>query len=688
MSETTLEDYQSASLRDLNSHRELMEQLSKTMTAINTLLEATTDADTKVENHNTSATAHDDIRRLIKNAGSVSTEEIDNRINQHDISTTSHSAIRTQLTTLQTEVTNLKPYITQAINQHDSSDTSHAELRATVNALKTQVGELNLDDFAAEIRNDVKAVTDDLNLQLTALSNQLVSLGYRATEHERRLGILDDEMESAAGNISLVAQFVATESEDTDEAKIRLAEVRTEEHNGYNNQLTATSPFNIAHTLPLYTPREKEMGFTITAEGVEGHEISINLEILDGTYTLSKTENIASGEELVLFADINNAYGAILTMKATITDTVNNESIERVFGTMILRPISISGVSLDAPEYAEPGKWYDCKVINLLDINNGRYTYSITASSDKLIFEPSENISVGDYISLHVDESQERGVKVDVVLTVTDSYAKRGGSSSGNTYESEIYINELPTTENFTTTMPDVVVPGSTYNVRFSGIQSAQGNDATFSISNAPSIFTFSQTEGIIANQIITMHVASSAIRGSSNSITLTTHDENDVELNIPLTVLINQLPNTDGLTVSVEGVTTLGGRNITTVIGGGIDPDHITDVVYAIDAADSGLSFSKTSGIIQNEEITITVPKVPSTQVRSFKVYVVDSAGERSPTPKVVSITVEPILLANTPEITSPLEGEIVDNKGFTMAWTPFTYTADLSSGDSNNNS
>ena len=89
---------------------------------------------------------------------------------------------------------------------------------------------------------------------------------------------------------------------------------------------------------------------------------------------------------------------------------------------------------------------------------------------------------------------------------------------------------------------------------------------------------------------------------------------------------------------------------------------------------------FSKTTGIEANEAVTVKIPKVGSEQIKTFYVYAVDSAGERSPTPKVINVTVTPIYVATTPEITSPLVGEQVSADGFTVAWTPFTYTADMS--------
>lgn len=704
MSESTLEDEEILSLRDLNSHRALMTQLNKTMTAISELMSKASAITSALSDHNQDAEAHQDIRTAIENAGSTSSTAVADAIEAHNISTTAHAKLRESVTALQEEVTALKPYIAQVVSSHDLSETAHADIREAITALQNQVGSIDLIAFSDEIKTELAKVTYDLSSELTTLSNGLTTLRSTVVDQSYNIKDLSNASEAHATHLATVAAAVVNSQEELDQAKVDLACLMAEERLLSVN-VTETGAVTASCTLPLYVNKDKATGFISSCSFDSEDDVTITLTPMQGEVIIYKegedpatfveevtddegvvstvpltsrgVSGVLPGEEVYAIFDTSNAAGDIILIKATFDDATTDTHISRVFGAMIIKPFSIAGVSLTVADHVEPGKTYDVAITNILDSNNGRYTYNLTSDNEAVTFTPASDNAIFDPITMSVAEDATRGTTVTLTLTVVDKYSK---AAIGDTYTTTIVINELPDVSTFTTSIPDIVVPGTKYKVSFSGIKSASGRDATYSITSAPEWITFAVTENIVAGQIFNMVVADTATRAATGTITVTTLDENDVSLAIPVSVEVNQVPESSTITANIDGTTTDGGVTLSMVLGGGYDPEDASDITYAISAESSGFIFSKTTGIEANEAVTVKIPKVGSEQIKTFYVYAVDSAGERSPTPKVINVTVTPIYVATTPEITSPLVGEQVSADGFTVAWTPFTYTADMS--------
>ena len=106
--------------------------------------------------------------------------------------------------------------------------------------------------------------------------------------------------------------------------------------------------------------------------------------------------------------------------------------------------------------------------------------------------------------------------------------------------------------------------------------------------------------------------------------------------------------------------------------------------MTYTIVNADSGLTFSKTSGIAANSSVTVTVPKNTSTVEgntisKTFEVQTQDSLGEKSSSNKTVTINVKAIVRTSQPTISYPTTGSTSVPRVFTMTWSAYaTYSAD----------
>ena len=101
---------------------------------------------------------------------------------------------------------------------------------------------------------------------------------------------------------------------------------------------------------------------------------------------------------------------------------------------------------------------------------------------------------------------------------------------------------------------------------------------------------------------------------------------------------LVNNAPPT-APTVSVPQAPVVG--SFTMTISGSTDPEGQA-ITYEIQNIPQGFVFSKTQGIIENEQITVQVPTVTQKTIYTFDVVAVDGLGAIS-TPTTVSITVVP---------------------------------------------
>ena len=676
--------------KDLNSHQELLDELQNATNEVLNAASEVIETREEVQNHNLDSSAHPDIRRLINDATSGSTETIDTRISDHNVSVSAHQDIRVLIDSVRNDTTTAVNVVNEALATHNTSDTAHSDIRESINNLKNNVGSINL----TEVVTRVTTLEDRLDGEITEDVEALQSVDARhdneISTNRNNITSLSSRLSNISSDVVTVANTVTGTISDIDELALKTHCLDREEVLGYT-QFNETGPdlVNMSTTLPIYVSHNKTTSFIITdvVDSADGDSVTMSITQGVGDYTISPLEGINPGDTINMNVGSGGQPGDILDFTVTFTDTTTSQTVQRVLAVMIAKPLGTGVLTLNGlPTNVEPGQHFTIQVSNLVDDGSGRYTYSIDVMTSGITFSKTSDISEADAIEVDIPAGAERETELTFKLIVHDNFG------SDQEYEFSVMVNALPSTEGFTHTVPGTVVPGNNYTIKFDGILSAQGNKANYNIVETDDgILTFSKYDDILANENVIMTVSAEAVRGQEYTFKINTMDENDVSVQLTVAVAINILPLSNDITTTLPA-NTQGGKTLAFKISGGSDTEQPlvnegsgrTVVSYDIDAGDSSFNFSKITGISSNDEITVVIPKVAADTDRTFNIYAVDDLGERSASPKIVSIQVNPIYLPVTPTITSPSNGaELEDDEGIDITWTEFSYSTDMRSAN-----
>lgn len=677
---SAVDKYQNASLRDLEEHTDLMRKLQECLDAMNKLMSESDNSSLAIAKHNTDTTSHEDIRKKLDSIGDISDSSIIEKIGQHDISETSHATLRAKVNTIANQVAAMTSTINTAINNHNTSDQAHANIRAAIAEIKAQIGDLNLSNITEEIRNELNKITKELAETVRQLQTTVAAIQRTLHSHEQNITNLDNRVTQTNTKLTVIATNGSSQRTDVDEVVLRIEELKRL-HDLIDAETDPDSPQNFDHNLARIITPGKSKQFKMTVKGKDNNECKFAITQIPQTATpepkctFSKVADIKAEELVTITANEANKAGTIFSFRVDYTDTVNNKSEFRVISILMARPFESGGISIDNwPSNVEPKHKYPVRVINLDDPGDGRFTYKMTSASDKVTFNPADASKLTQF-EIIIAEDQERDVDVRCTLTVHDSMLDTDTVVSEDTH-----INPLPDRNTFKHTVPKLFNPKQTVNVQFYGVTSVDGTPATYKIKSKPDWLTFTPDTAIVATQNVKVKVQDDIERGTEGTIVVTSHDNNDVEFDYELKVKVNKLPSSSKITTTLPR-SNVGGQQVPFTISGGEDPDDETGktITYSIKQGNSGLVFSKLAGIKPEEEVRVTLPKVADDTEKSFEVFVVDSQGEASPDTQAVNTTITPRWVADPPRITAPTDGVEVPYEGFTVAWTEFTFHADV---------
>lgn len=666
---------------DLDAHQELMDQLQKTNDAADDAIKAAGDALEDLSDHNNDLLAHPLIReridKLEETVGSTGNEIVE----EHNVSSIAHQDIRELITQNTTDIESTQLSIDTKISEHSNDTNAHPTLQAKVNDLSIRMGDLDvnvinnkIDDVKKEVEDTI--AQDILDLQsVDARHDKLIATNATAIES------LVSSVGTVNSHVATIAGYVVSTQTASDELKLKARQLDLEEVLGYS-RYNASAP-NLLHfscDLGTYVKAGSSVDFHFlnTTSATSSSTVTYTVAKGEGNFTLTPTTDpLYNGSAITLAVDNANSSGDIIWFTVVATDSETGLAVKRAIPVMIARPLAQGLIDISSlTNHVEPGRTYKFQIVNLADAGDGRYTYTIDPKDSPFNFSKTTGIAESEELSFEVPSDVERDVDHKIIISIVDSL----GETSDIEYV--IHVNALPSIDQFYTNAPDVVVPGTVYDVKFSGVTSAQGNDATYTmISDSPYI-TFSKTTGILTNENIKITISSDAPRGEDLLWTIRATDENEVSVEISRTFSVNLLPKSDDIITTLP-TSSVGGKTLTFLIYGGTDTAAVSEksragvTTYDIDAGKSGFRFSKITGIQPNENITVTIPKVPDEEGRSFEIYAVDDQGERSATAKTISLLLQPIVYLNAPTITAPKEGATVD-AAFTMAWTAVTWSVD----------
>ena len=666
---------------DLEAHQELMEKLSTAAENAELLNGDVDKALDNLKNHNDDVEAHPLIQRQIEDLKNAGAGTVDERIADHNASKLAHADIRAAIEEAKQDTVAAQAVITESIAAHNSATNTHSDIREQISTINAKVGDISVADLQAQV-NDIDDTID------TDIQEKIIALQSVDAKHDSLIRANANSIADLANRLGItnkhtvtVANYVVAHQSEIDAVVLQAFCLNKEEVLGYNRFISGTDLVNFKSNLPIYVAAGSSVDFTLT--GATGTDITLSVVPGVGSiHITSDMDPILQSATLTLHVDDDVSSGDILWFSCTVTDNTggNTNVLSRVFAVMVAKPMTSSLVSIEGlPAGAEPDRTYNLLVSNLGDGGDGRYSYDLDPLDSGLVFSKTTGLTESESFTVTTPADGEpsiRGTTVTFKLIVNDAY----GPATEIQYA--LPINLLPTTDNFYTNLPEKLVPGKVYTVKFSGIQSAQGNDATYSITANAGAVTFSKDTGILANENIKVTVASGITRGTPVSFVITATDENEVDTAVNLVRSVNYKPNLTGFVAAFQSVVK-GGNSYNLSFIGGQDPERASEgdnaVSYKIIPNSVPFSFSKTEHISSAENVVVTIPKVAEVVTYSFGVKTVDDVGEESDETKYVTVTVEPIWVANAPNIISPQEDEVVSDEGFTMSWSGFSYYSDV---------
>ena len=679
--------------KDLDAHQELMDQLQKTTDAANESINAATDALTELSDHNNDLEAHPGLRQRIAVLESAVNESGSKAIEEHNESTLSHKDIRELIEQNEAYTDSVKASISTSIDDHSADENAHPAIQAKINDLSVRVGKINVVDLndkivemSEELNSQIK--TDILNLQsVDAHHDKLIATNIlEIASDKKKISVLNSHLAKVAG-------YITSHQTAIDAVALKARALELEELLGYP-RYDAAGP-NLLHfttDLGLYIKNDATLEFHLngTTLSSTGGSLEYTVTKGEGDFAVSSAvEPIVNGSPITITVGNNNQPGDIIYFTVEAKDSVADVSVKRVITLMIAKDIDTGLIELTSLQTnVEPGRSYTFQIVNLADAGDGTYSYAIENTNEALTFSKTSEIKDSEDIVMTVSEDAVRESVYEINLAITDIF---GGSFK---YPISIKVNKLPSVTAFTTNLPDIIVPGKTYDVSFDGIVSAQNNEVIYGLTCESEYVTFSKTENILPRENIKLFVEDTAPRGTTIQLEVTTKDENEVELHIPREFIVNLLPDSSDVITSLP-MTTVGGKQIQFFIYGGTDKlnrsanavvkdaelveAHVSVESYIIDAGTSSLRFSKLKDIAPNEKITVTVPKVSDEKAVTFSIYAVDNDGESSVEPKKVNLIIEPILIMNTPTITYPKADAKLDRDSIELRWTEAAYSVDV---------
>ena len=660
---------------DLDKHQEILDKLESAIDSITNTSNKATSVMSSLSTHNISPEAHADIRALIDNIN-VSTEQVSlKQVSNHNESDTAHPDIRSLINDTNRSLDLVREGVDDKVAAHNDSTQAHIDIRQKIEELKMLTKEDNSAEISEELTK-LNTTSESLSTDVSSLQNENATQNLSIANLMVELSTLNTKVLNT-GITSDVESILATIQDLIDSLNNQLV---SSQHDLTVVRSSTGSVSSLDFTnfkcngLPTRLGRSQQASISFTGVNAvtDGQQIRYSIVSKDEALSFSASTNLTSSTTVTVTMSATATPNTQMLFVARATNTTTNEYIEKTFALMSVADITPSQLGISGlPDSLEPGTTYNIHITNTADKGDGRFSYRIEQLTSGISFSSVTVASTSSTITMQVAASAPRNTDFQFLVTANDTQA----NAVSKTFT--IHTNPIVDTTGFSHNVPQVLVPGKQYIVRFSGIPGTNNTLPTYSIDNTNLDIAFSKTVNIVAGENISMMLANTATRGDAYSFNVHTKDKYNATSDNTVGFTVNQLPIADNLLV-VTPSSSEGGTDVTCSISGGTDPNGGA-LTYRIEAEEGSLSFSKMVNIAANESIKITLPKVKSNITKTFKVYAVDSLGETSVTFTTVNITVTPIYVTAPPTITSPISGVTIEPP-FTITWTDYSTYVDLS--------
>lgn len=156
-----------------------------------------------------------------------------------------------------------------------------------------------------------------------------------------------------------------------------------------------------------------------------------------------------------------------------------------------------------------------------VDMEGDPIFYTIVPEKSGLMFSKLSPIAANEAVTMTAPKSTIAALPVTFTVRAVDDKGAYAAVSIGTS----IIGNRAPGMGGFTHNVPATVTQGGAVSVRFSGAVDSDGDVLTYSIDQGSSGLTFSKSQGISANESVTMYVPGSVLASKPVSFIVTASD-------------------------------------------------------------------------------------------------------------------------------------------------------------------
>ena len=385
-----------------------------------------------------------------------------------------------------------------------------------------------------------------------------------------------------------------------------------------------------AEPSPLYAGTVKVTRFNVY--GKDGSLIAtVPAENNQGTftYTFTGSRNEQIYFEVQALAAVGETQDAYKSKRSKYDLTI-----------IVHLPPDLSNMSCTIPSRITEGHTYTFRIGNVIDLDGDLESITISCKDVHITFSET-TIKVNTDYTLTVEKGYNGPADILITFTAYDAW---GLSASRDI---TVKLDTLPIATGFTHTFPTLPNANSTYRFIVDGITDPD-DDVTsltcdLSVDN-PEV-TFPKSTGILLGEGISVNIGNLAPATPFN-ITCTFKDSVDGRVTTTIPVMVNTPPDMSAFVCTQIPRHKPSGTSVISFSGAtDLDKQAIT---YEIINTNPVLTFSKTKGIVDDEEITVAVSKdAIHGQTYNITVNGVDASNGKTP------VTVG-IIINSLPDLTN----------------------------------
>lgn len=296
-------------------------------------------------------------------------------------------------------------------------------------------------------------------------------------------------------------------------------------------------------------------------EDLDGDITNITVTSSNPKVIFSKASGLEQNVDYTLTVDntLTSAEDINVTFKATDAKNLFTTSVVHLHVNGIP---NVSGFTTSLPARMVPGTVVKMRVTGVVDPEIDTYDgiiYSVSSTSDKIIFSKSANIAIGEDVTVSIRDDAVEGDSYSLLFTFKD---KDDGVTTKSLVSS---FNTAPNMSGIDFNLPAKVVPGRAYTLVMSGATDLDGDTLIYNISDYPDVLTFGKTSAITDGEEVSLTISPDAARGSDYTFKVSATDVNGATSSRIFTITVNKIIINNDITGSLgDSFTTEPGRTYT----------------------------------------------------------------------------------------------------------------------------